>query len=220
MHPPGWICSALYRIHPHLRMAWAGRDRIHQEELNPGSFAVVQLYHCSDFGQADKPHTYREGWDLTVKPKPFGEPEFEPIYRGPIFNRWGGCQRDWDPLFRVPVFVATIDEEYSHKDGTPMGIQDVYTGSFLETIRWWLVPIKRRIMEMNREQGKELNQEAEDIGREATDFLWSRAMRPDAGYKPMAWKHAKKELASLDKLGERTEELSDYYNRNICGGPQ
>jgi len=217
MHPPGWICSALHRIHPQLRMAWAGRERRYPEELNPGSFAVVQLYHRRDFGHPDKPHTFREGWELTVIPKPYGDPEFEPIYRGPIFNRWGGTARDYDPLFRIPVFVATLDENYSHKDGTPISIADVYNGSFLETIRWWLVPIKRRIIEMNRDQAKELNREADDIGREAGDFLWSRAMRPDAEYNPAPWKHAKKELRSLEKLDQRTDELSDYYNQNIEG---
>lgn len=198
-------------------MAWAGRERAHPDELNPGSFAVVQLYHISDFGRPDKPHTFREGWELTVKAKEYGEPEFEPVYRGPIFNRWGGAGRDWDPLFRVPVFVATLDESHSHKDGTPISIGDVFSGSVLETIKWWLIPIKRRIVEMHREQGEELNREAEDVAREATDFLWKRAMRPEAEYNPIPWKMAKKELGSLDKLDQRTEELRDYYNHNIEG---
>ena len=64
MYCPEYICKAVSRLHPQLRMAWAGGERLHADHMNPGSFALVQLYHVSDTGTEDDPATYLARWDV------------------------------------------------------------------------------------------------------------------------------------------------------------
>lgn len=85
MHPPSWICKELERIHPQLRLGWVGRDRSGPaDELNKGSFALIQLYH-----QRDASRTFFTPWNAT----------------GPVFGT------DYDRLARVPVYLADIEPQ-------------------------------------------------------------------------------------------------------------
>jgi hypothetical protein len=172
--------------------------------LNPGSFAIVQLYHIKDVGDPDEPVAYRTRWDIDFVADDFGDVGPKRVYRGPIFNRHGGTVPDWDPLFRKPVYVANL-EDYG------FSAEQVKSGEFLVTLKEWLTPIKRRIVESAREQGRVLQRATEDIADEATDFLWREAQKSDATSVIMANKHAKEGMAELERAKERGASLPSYY---------
>lgn len=193
MYPPGAICRQLYSLHPQLRLAWDGRESETSDKLNAGSFALVQLYHVSDAGKRGDETTYFTFWN------PPGH------YMGPVFNKDGGGRRDWDPLFRVPIFVANlkdfdIPQEY------------VFDGRILDVVKEWLVPASRRFREAARQAGKNLVNDAEEIAREATDYLWHQANRSDATSVIQAYKHSKEELKAWDRQRAAAAELKNYYN--------
>ena len=89
MYAPAHICKALWRIHPWLRFAWAGKPTV-GEELNPGSFAVVQLYHIQDAGKPDEEATYKKFWHVENHLDETNDLRCGRIDRGPIFNKDGG----------------------------------------------------------------------------------------------------------------------------------
>jgi len=205
MHAPSWLSQALYRIHPHLRLGWAGRDRKHAGELNPGSFAIVQLYHIRDVGTDEEPIAYRSRWDVDFVDLGDNQPaKAKRVHRGPIFNAEGGCTRDWDPLFRKPIWVANLDD-YG------FSTEDIMSGKFLTTVKDWLVPIKRRIVESAREQGRQLRRDSEAVAGEMTDFLWREAQKSDATSTIQAYKHCKPEMEALERQKEQAEFLPNYY---------
>ena len=83
MHAPDWVSEALYRVSPNARLGWAGEERTSdEEELNKGTFALIELY-----SKRDARHTLLEKWNK----------------RGPIFGR------DWDRMTDVPVYVIEVD---------------------------------------------------------------------------------------------------------------
>ena len=181
MHPPPESCRALYRLHKQLRLAWVGRAPKFEGEENPGSFAVVQLYHVRDAGSPDEPTSFREFWNTTMG---FDEAtyEFAPkrINRGPIFNRFGGTSLDYDPLVRVPIFAMTLDGEYTYPDGSPIQTQDVFSKKFLVAIAHNLSDVKKRVKDQRASFGRDVDRRGDDIGREMTDFLWREANRADS----------------------------------------
>jgi len=206
MHPPPWICESLYRIHPQLRLAWHGREREHEDELNPGSFALIQLYHISDVQEFDDPATFRLTWGADPVEGADGATRLKRVDRGPIFNRHGTTKPDWDSAFRVPIFVATLDDDYE------ISMDDVISGGFLKDIKRWTVPIERRIRESADVAGRDLNSRAEDVGGQMADFLAHEANRPDATTVIMADKHAKPDMDNFEKKAERAHgQLEDYY---------
>ncbi len=144
MHPPSASCKSLFRHHPQLRLAWQGSPRKHKDDLNSGCFALVQLYHIDDVGSLDNPHTFREFWNIQSALDRHGDLTVERAYRGPIFNRDGGTERDWDPQYRVPIFVSTLDGGYCYPDGEPLTLEDIYTGKFMFAIEAWGISIKKR----------------------------------------------------------------------------
>jgi hypothetical protein len=176
MHPPVSACEAVYAIHPQLRIAWAGRERKFPEEENPGSFALVQLYHISDVGQIGDTNTFRELWDVTVWYSDYGKADIIRANRGPIFNRYGGTDRDWDPLFRIPVFVATLDEAYGLK------IEDVYSGKFIVDVKRWMRPYYQRFEESSKAKAADYRRRMDDMGNSATDYLWHKASKTGEAY--------------------------------------
>ena len=206
MHPPSWICGALHRIHPQLRLAWHGREKRHENELNPGCFALIQLYHVSDVEEFEDPTTFRLPWVADPVEGSDGATRLKRVNRGPIFNKEGGTRMDWDSAFRVPIFVATLDEAYE------ISTNDVLTGRFLDTVRRWMIPIKRRVAESAIEAGKNLESKADDVAGEMTDFLAHEANKPDATSIVMANKHAKGDMNKLEKRLEKAHgQLADYY---------
>ena len=204
MLAPSWLCKAVYRIHPQLRLAWVGRDRKYEDELNAGSFALVQLFHIRDLGLDDASLQYKTRWDIEFVADEWGNSEGTRIRRGPVFSKNGTCTPDWDPLFRKPMYIANL-EDY----GIPLS--EVLSGEFLGTVKEWLTPIKRRVIESAKEQGKLLKTKAEDIGDEAADFLWREAQRSDATSVIKANKHCKEEMATFEKAKQAAAQLPSYY---------
>ena len=207
MHPPSWICESLYRIHPLLRLAWHGREKRHENELNPGCFALIQLYHVSDVAEFEDPTTFRLPWVADPVEGSDGATRLKRVNRGPIFNKEGGTRMDWDSAFRVPIFVATLDGAYD------ISTNDVLTGRFLDDVRRWMVPIKRRVSESAIEAGRRLESKAENVAGQMTDFLAYEANKPDAATAVMANKHAKGDMDKLEKRLEKAHgQLADYYS--------
>ena len=205
MHPPGWVCRRLAELHPQLRLGWAGRQRQNDDELNPGSFALVQLYHKQDTGSVDDPTTFRLLWDVDPVVDEHGETTIVRKERGPIFNKNGGTRRDWDSLSRVPVFVATLDESYG------MDTSDVLSGRFLESVRLWMTPIERRMRESAREKGRQLAGAIDDVAHEATGDLLKEAQKSDAASVVMADKHARDDIVNLEKRVEAQGKVEDSF---------
>jgi len=206
MHPPSWICRALHRVHPKLRLAWLGREKAYEDELNPGSFALVQLYHISDVAEFEDPTTFRLPWTADPVEGSDGATRIERVNRGPIFNKDGGTRADWDSAFRIPIFVATLDESYD------MTLEDVLSGRFLEDVRRWMIPIQKRIQESAIEAGKNLESRADNVAGQMTDFLAYEANKPDAASITMANKHAKPDMVKFEKRHEKAHgQLKDYY---------
>ena len=205
MHPPGWVCRRLHQLHPQLRLAWAGRQRQNDDELNPGSFALVQLYHVQDTGSVDDPVSYRLRWDVDPVVGDDGQTTMVKKERGPIFGKNGSTRRDWDNLFRVPMFIATLDESFG------MGTDDVLSGRFLESIRLWLTPIERRMRESAREKGRDLSGAIDDVAHEATADLLKSAQKSDAASVIMADKHARSDVVNLEKRVEAQGKVEDSF---------
>ena len=207
MHPPSWICRALHRVHPQLRLAWLGREKTSEDELNPGSFALAQLYHISDVQEFEDPTTFRLPWTADPVEGLDGKTRTKRVNRGPIFSRDGGTRADWDTAFRVPIFVATMDSSYG------ITTEDVLSGRFLSDVRRWMVPIERRVQESAIEAGRSLESKADDIAGQMSDHLAYQANKPDATTVIMANKHAKNDISKLEKKVETSHgELADYYS--------
>ena len=199
MRPPRWVCRALYDLHPQLRLAWQGRPPSRPGELNAGSFAIVQLYHVRDAGNPDDPTTFRELWSTTIAPNEHGHAVRVRSDRGPLFNKNAETSPDWDPLQRVPVFVMTIDESYSHPDGAPLTTRDVYTGRFLEAIKASFGDIRDRVQRSKDAMAKDLSNRCEDMGREMADELWWESKKPEhTSDNTIAYKHVKHQIARHD----------------------
>ena len=205
MHAPSWVCRRLHDLHPQLRLAWAGKDKSYDCELNPGSFALVQLYHISDTGKSDDLTTYRMLWNSESYQGEDGEVRTRKVERGPIYNKNGGCSRDWDPAFRVPVFVATLDEDYG------LTTRDVLNGKFLSSIERWMTSIERRMRESAREKGKSFARAVDDVGHTVAGDLVRDANKTDAATVVMANKHAKPELEKLERQVEARGKLEDAF---------
>ena len=85
MEAPRHVTEALYRVHKQARLGWVGREKGSPEELNPGSFALIQLYHARD---ASKTY-YGDLWND----------------RGPISGR------PYDRLQRIPILLHLVSSE-------------------------------------------------------------------------------------------------------------
>ena len=205
MHAPPHACKSLYRLHPHLRLAWAGRVPKYPGELNPGSFAIVQLYHISDVGTPNDPTTFRELWHTTVKANDYGEAERVRIERGPIFSKEGGVRPDWDKNYYVPIFVMTLDSNYNYPDGTPFSSLDVQSCRFLEAIRVFLTPMKDRKYAADKAKRRAMRQDAKAMSEEmGKEWWWMGQQTGAAKTSNMAYKHARQQLR---REGHRKEML-------------
>lgn len=200
MHLPAHLCRSLYRIHPQLRFAWVGREKAYEGELNPGSFAVVQLYHNRDAGTPDYPNTFREFWDVGFIPDMYGAPILGPVSRGPIFSRNGSLRRDWDPLQRSPMLISVLDgykpqDEFVEEDGDAnFSHYDVFSGRVLLTIRQWLLSPYARFVHSAKQKGKEFRSKVQNIAHEASSELWADANKSDTTSVTLAKKHQKDDL--------------------------
>ena len=211
MHPPSATCRALYRLHPQLRLGWAGRPR-QGSELNPGSWALVQLYHVSDCGDIDEPVTFREYWNVTTKQNFDGTEDRIKIDRGPIFNRFGGTSLDYDPVFRFPIYVIELSDELIYPWGEPINpTKDVFSGKIIEAIRHWLTPAEKRIHDSHVNKGNHVSSRCDDMGGHVADRIWRESQR--TGYThnhSLAYKHAKKDIAAQDEKNQK-DVIKEYY---------
>lgn len=213
MQAPLDICKKLYDIHPQLRLAWHGKGRTSDDELNAGCFAIVQLYHRSDVGWMDDPCvTFRELWDTTVVADHFGNSERVRIRRGPIFSRHGrpDCP-DWDQLARVPVYVAALDGSFTFSDGSPISTYDVFSGKVLLAVKRWLKPVEERIEASCQEKISQTRGEVNDRVDEMADYAWHLANQTSETATIKARKHSKADgdFKALDKLNAGRLELDE-----------
>ena len=212
MHPPSLVCQQLKRVHPHLRLAWVGRPKICEDEVNPGHFAVVQLFARRDVGTDENPKIFQELWHLTSRADNFGASERVRIERGPIFNSLGGTSPDWDPLFRVPVFAMEVTPTYRYPqlapyEGETFCTADVFSGKIIGGIEWFLTPIKERINRQNRAFANAAVSESHELAGEMTDFLWSQANKADSTRTEVAYKHAKSDVARFDNRRQISDDV-------------
>lgn len=214
MHPPSSSCKALYRYHPQLRLAWQGRSRHFAGEMNPGSFALVQLYHRDDVGSLDDPHTFREFWEVKGQfDAGTGELLNVRAYRGPVFNKHGGTSKDYDPLTRVPIFVCTLDGGYSYPDGEFLTTEDVCTGKFMFAVEAWGTSIKERARKSRIAKAKEVKSEMGNMTHMFMDDLkHSLKSDPSASSPIIARKHAYKhnEMQQV-----RAEQIRQDLNKSF-----
>ena len=207
MYPPSSSCRALYRLHKNLRLCWVGPKKC---------FGIVQLYHLSDVGDIDDPdYCYKELWNITTRETSPGYYERVGVDRGAIFNRFGGTSYDYDPLMRIPVWVATLNKDYQYADGEPIRHpEDVYSDKFLLAVESWLAPIKDRLRHAAWKRGRDVVSHVEAMGEEMTDKIWHEGKRPDAATNhDIAYKHARKQISKNDYFVQtRKERLMKYWD--------
>ena len=199
---PEHVCRDLYRKHQWLRWAWDGEN---------DNFALVQLYHISDTGTYEFPLTYRAFWDVKTVEGWDGTARVEKDHKGPIFAKNGSTVRDWDPLFRFPVHVITLDESFHYPWGEKLKpIADVYSGKVMKLVDYWLIPQERRIIESHRERQDRVVRKVEDMGSKAADRVWWDSQQTGYGARrDIAYKHAKEEIVAQKKKEER-DVLKEY----------
>jgi len=159
--------------------------------LNAGDFAVVQLYHSKDAGTPADPKTYFMHW-LEL-----------PDFRGPIFAKNGSTRPDWNES-RWPIFVANLGEFGITKE-------EVFSGAFLNAIKYWLRPARVRLEENARAMGRELKSKAADIAAEQTDFLWSQANEAAADRIIMTSEDRSAAMKQFEQDNYERPQLEDYY---------
>lgn len=192
MHPPSSTCKQLARLHPQLRLAWNGKSK---------DFAVVQLYHISNAGSPDNPNTYFQRWN-----------------EGPVFSKNGDNKRDWDPLFRVPMFAGSAadfccDCEFSCEHG----IEGVFSGKLIAGVKRALQNTAEKKRERRRAMQRDFNREREDLNREMGDFLWHQANKTGEESIDVPWEFARDDVRRMYAQKERREQqLNDYFT-NVPG---
>lgn len=206
---PEHVCRNLYRKHKWLRWAWEGRDDL--PGLNPGSFALVQLYHISDSGTYERPQTFRAFWDVEPYENEAGGTSTRRANRGPIFAKDGSTNRDWDPLFRFPIHVITLDEhmEYPWKEKIDP-IADVYSGKIMHAVDYWLIPQEKRIIKSYEDRRDRVVDKCEEMGAKAADRAWWDSQQ--TGYsarRDIAYKHAKRDIIQQDILNNY-DPIAEY----------
>lgn len=117
MHPPAWVCERLVRQAPLLRLGWAGHPPTQVGALNCGKFALISLYPANTYWREDlRNRFFGEFWSLTTQQLKYGDGRvkqtvFAHRERGPIFNKRGTTEPDWDPIARIPVYLQDLSIE-------------------------------------------------------------------------------------------------------------
>jgi hypothetical protein len=162
--------------------------------LNEGAFAVVQLFPLQSVGDLDDPLTMSELWEVGWGVDETNTMVRKRIDRGPVFSKHGvPRRRDWDPIFRVPVWIMTLDGTWRAYDDQPLVNSDVSNGRLIETVRKLLsVRINKRIDDSKKQAAANLNRQVDEMTTEMADFLWHEALKPNAT-RPVVHKEAIKE---------------------------
>lgn len=206
MEVPGFVCRALHRIHPELRLAWHGRERRFEDgdELNLGSFALIQLLPAQVVGSLAEPLIYSELWDVSPRINDGGNLEMMKVNRGPIFNKNGGVAPDWDPLAKIPIYNICL---------ASMGFTNerVVNGDFLKFVPAWLESAKSRFKRSMEQAYKDHKSELDSMSSEATDFLWREAQRSTANSPIVPWEFGKEEVYNYMEKKSSSRSLESCY---------
>lgn len=190
MEAPSYICRKVAEEHKWARIGWMGRDRLpgEFEVMNPGQFALVQLYHTRDYGREGE-LTFREPWKK----------------QWPIQGKDGG-RPDWDPLTRHPVVVATLSKE------------DVFSGKIIAMVREMSKSIVKRIYEANLTLGRELDCRVQDMCDDIGDRIYKEGQRDGSGAPIVAKKFIKPSLNKLKYEAGELDFKKDFLPPPPPGG--
>lgn len=202
MEISSWACKFLARFNPLARLAWVGRPKRTPDELNPGDYALVQLFPAWEIGPLDAPLTIHELWNLTMRPNKHGAPEMVRIDRGTLFNSTGGTTPDWDPLQYVPVYTANFPDYGLSNYG-------ISHGSFRPLLERWARPLRERKLESAKAKGADLKRQVDDIARNATDRLWHEASKTGSTT-PLTTREER--VAAEASLKKERQPFEDYYS--------
>ncbi len=204
MLPSSWICTALHRINPKLRLAWHGRERDELNDINAGDFALVQLFPAQRVGPLHDPVIYSELWSVSPRMNEHGQMEMVKIDRGPIFNRRGGTALDYDPLMEIPIYIINLG-------GLGFDKYRVLNGEFLLHLPRWGTSAKKRMKASMEAQYRQAKSQVKDMAGEASDFLWREANKTGATTPTVTWDDAR---ADVTKMYEKQEhrKLESYYS--------
>lgn len=182
MELPNWLTRKVYEIAPYVRLAWAGEPRKHPNELNAGGYAIVELVPSCKVGSLEEPNIPQEIWHVTTRSNRFGQATRARIDRGPIFAKTGSTTPDWDVQKLVPVYVGRFKDyeipwvRVAKGEQFPKFTNEmVYHGACIPMIRRWESSRKARVEQDRLKRAKELQQEMDDISRDGTERLWSKA---------------------------------------------
>lgn len=197
MEAPAYVCRALSRLNPNLRLAWDGATR---------SFAIVELYPQRLVGDLDEPSIISDLWHITDR----YDPKTKEVYRvkvdrGPIFNMKGGLSPDWDMLNFVPVYKANLK---SYEITT----EEVFSLAFLKVLARWMIPFKQRQVESAIEAQRNLDRSISDLTREGYSRLKFQQHRGVQTNPIVPYKYAREELKAFY---EDEKPLSDHFTRGI-----
>lgn len=198
MKPPAWVCRALYRLDPSLRLGWMGRVPNSESEENPGSFVLVRLVPLSTSGTDEAPRILEEFWASALISPLSGWFTTVKVERGPIFGVNGRPRPDWDPLFFKPVILQAFNAEWGFSH------EDVFSGYIVEHVRRQLATSKehrRRLARQALQEGRDLESTVNDLGNTMGDEWYRNNNQVGATGQPLAWKHARQNL---------TKEFIDY----------
>lgn len=214
MHAPAHVCLELYRTHKWIRIAWMGRERRHDDDLNRGSFVIVQLLHVKDAGPIWNPKTVKDMWDVETFQTQAGNWDLRPSWRGPIFNRFGGTTPDWDPLLRRPVMSVVCSPQHG------LSTQAVFDGSIVTYVKNSMRSAREKLQDVvnaRASKGRELDAKMKDLSSEMSDHLWFEAQKTAASGPIIAKKHI--DAASIAKLRRHREgrgfSFEKYYQEKL-----
>ena len=196
MVPPSDTCKQLFQLHPQLRVGWCGRPPVVEGDLNSGAFTVCQLFYINDIGDLDDPLTVSELWEVGWGvDRENNSMVRKRVDRGPLFSRKGENKRDYDPLFRIPVWMMTLDGSWNAYDGVPLVNEDISNGRLVHTVKKLLgTRLSTRIQRSRDEAAADLNRRVNDTTDEMTDFLWREANKSSSNTVTMAKKHIKEDV--------------------------
>lgn len=135
----------------------------------------MQLYHVRDCGTPEEPLIYREFWEVTSR----GGPDLVKAGRGPVFNKEGGLEPDWQPTVRYPIYVIKLDEECTYpwdSEGNPITFgkdperfktpEDIFSGKFLRAVEHWMTPFEKRDIEARKQTYRDVTSRNESMASE------------------------------------------------------
>lgn len=206
MHPPAQVCADVYKTNRLVRVAWAGAPKKSPDD-DGGSFALVRLFRVQDVGHLDNPVIPYDFWHVTMRPDQFGRPTTVRVSRGPIFNRKGGVAPDWDPLFWVPVYMANLKS-------FGIGNHIMYGSGIIPIIKEWMQPIRKRVLDSAKARGRELKEEAANLGREAADVIWHEASKTGQT-SPLSTREERVAVEAQIDAKKSKVGLEEYYNPEV-----